>query len=68
MKFAAALIASALCLSGLADAKLHKVGLKKIPKEDFTVVYTPPTLNSELLGSYVWSYTTFKAKIYGPRS
>jgi len=39
MKFAAALIASVLCLSGLADAaKVHKVGLKKIPKEDFSVV------------------------------
>jgi hypothetical protein len=33
MKFTAALIASAVCL-GLADAKLHKVGLKKVPVEE----------------------------------
>jgi len=33
MKFTAALIASAVCL-GLAEAKVHKVGLKKVPVED----------------------------------
>ena len=38
MKFTAALIAAAVCLGGLADAKVHKVGLKKIPKEDRTLV------------------------------
>jgi len=37
MKFTAALIAAAVCLGGLADAKGHKVGLKKIPKEDRTL-------------------------------
>ena len=39
MRLNAALIASVLCLSGIAHAKIHKVGLKKVPKEDFTVVH-----------------------------
>jgi hypothetical protein len=38
MKFNAALIAAALGLAGIADAKGHKVSLKKIPREDFSVV------------------------------
>jgi len=41
MKFTAALIAAAVCLGGIADAKGHKVGLKKIPKEDRTLVLIP---------------------------
>jgi len=45
MKLTAALIASALCLAGIANAKIHKVGLKKIPKEDFTVVCHPLPLS-----------------------
>jgi len=39
MKLTAALIATAVCLGGLADAKVHKIPLTKIPKEDFTVVF-----------------------------
>jgi hypothetical protein len=46
MKLTVALIASVLCLSGLGDAKVHKVSLKKIPKEDLTVVCTLPIMNS----------------------
>jgi hypothetical protein len=38
MKFSAVLIASAISLLGIADAKIHKLGLKKIPQEDVTVV------------------------------
>jgi hypothetical protein len=38
MKFTAALIASAVYLAGLADAKVHRVGLKKAPKADLTIV------------------------------
>jgi saccharopepsin len=44
MKLSAALIASALCLGGIADAKVHKVGLKKIPNEDFSIVRSPRSL------------------------
>jgi hypothetical protein len=43
MKFSAALIVAALCLTGLVDAKVHKVGLKKIPREDFSAVNNPPS-------------------------
>lgn len=38
MKLSVALIASAVCLTGLAEAKVHRVGLKKIPQEDFSIV------------------------------
>ena len=41
MKLTAALIASVIALGGIADAKVHKISLKKIPKEDFTVVIDP---------------------------
>lgn len=38
MRFTGAVLASALCLLGLVDgAKVHRVGLQKIPKEDMTV-------------------------------
>jgi len=46
MKFTAALIAAAVCLASIADAKVHRVSLKKIPKEDRTLVlYTPVALS-----------------------
>jgi len=38
MKFTSALIAAAVGLASLADAKGHKVSLKKIPHEDFSLV------------------------------
>jgi hypothetical protein len=38
MKFTAALIASAVYLAGLADAKVHRVGLKKALKADLAIV------------------------------
>jgi len=42
MKFTGAVLASALCLLGIVDAaKVHRVGLKKVPKEDMTVVCSP---------------------------
>ena len=70
MKFTAALIAAAVCLGGLADAKVHKVGLKKIPKEDRTLVLTPPlhvVTEHELtaIGTYGWIYPTFETKVHG---
>jgi hypothetical protein len=39
MKFTSALIAAAVALASLADAKT-KVALKKIPREDFSLVYS----------------------------
>jgi hypothetical protein len=41
MKFIVALIAAAACIAGVADAKGHKVGLKRIPQEDFSIVFSP---------------------------
>ena len=70
MKFTAALIAAAVCLGGLADAKVHKVGLKKIPKEDRTLVLTHPSPHCEGheftgIGTYGWIYPTFETKVHG---
>jgi len=48
MKFSVALIASVVALGGIADAKVHKFPLKKIPKEDFTVVYFPSFWNENV--------------------
>jgi len=39
MKFTSALIAAVVGLASLADAKGHKVSLKKIPHEDFSLVW-----------------------------
>lgn len=68
MKFTAALIASAVCLTGLADAKVHKVGLKKIPQEDFSIVLSFKTVFLLISGPYAWSSRTFETKIHGRTS
>jgi hypothetical protein len=67
MKFIAALIVTAACLAGVADANAHKVGLKRIPQEDFSIVFAPC---GRLLtvGSYEWSSRAFETKVYGSRS
>lgn len=68
MKFTAALIAAAFCLASIADAKVHKVGLKKIPKEDRTLVLY--TLCGSVLtdaGTHGWIDPTFETKVHGLR-
>jgi hypothetical protein len=70
MKLSAALIATAAALSGLADAKVHKVGLKKIPKEDFSIVLCPRHLARRMAlmtGTDAWCYTASETEVYGSR-
>ena len=65
MKFVAALIASLLCVGNVANAKVHKLGLKKIPKEDFSIVIWG--LRVELMiGTY--ERGAFETEVYGIRS
>ena len=71
MKLSAALIASAVCLSGLADAKVHKAGLKKIPQEDFSIVLSLAAYcqgHQLMIGTYAWCNRASETEVHGPRS
>ena len=70
MKLSAALIATAAALSGLAEAKVHKVGLKKIPKEDFSIVLCPEYLTRRMAlmkGTDAWCYRASETEVFGRR-